>query len=440
MDSNWISLEHLGFSLYEAEKSGQVRKKSNKQLCFHMKAKDHRYINLNLKKDGGARHSQVKLSDIIAKAFLGPPSSNATEVIHIDGDTLNSHADNLQWGTKEEKRNVEREIYRCKNYVNNITLPNEEWKDCSVIGLTDYLASSLGRIYSMKTGKVLSGHQRPSGYWKVVIVEKSQNKTVSLHKIICSTFHGESPHPSYTIDHLDRDKSNNTPANLRWASRTDQNLNKNPTKFVKTVSRIRNNKIIQIYEEEDALEIFELDSYIIPETGAIFDGDLWIYSNLTDLDFENENWTSLDIDSTTIEVSNMGRIKSRYGKTIGYTSNNEYKSIKFSGKTYLVHRLIYIGFKGTIPDELVINHIDEDKTNNRLDNLEVITRSQNTVHSIASSRLNKSVNQLSLTGDFIATFPSIKAASEATGTCNAGISKVVRGNQKTSGGFIWRYA
>ena len=99
-----------------------------------------------------------------------------------------------------------------------------------------------------------------------------------------------------------------------------------------------------------------------------------------------------------------------------------------------------MAFKGLISDELVVNHMDEDKLNNRLDNLEIVTRSQNTVHSIASSRLNKSVNQLSLTGNFIATFPSIKAASEATGTCNVGISKVIRGNQKTSGGYIWQYA
>ena len=117
-----------------------------------------------------------------------------------------------------------------------------------MIGLPDYLASSFGRIYTMKTGKVLSGHIRPSGYIKVAIVQDSQNKVISVHKIICRTFHGESPDPSYTVDHIDRDKSNNTPVNLRWASRTDQNLNKNPTKFANTVARIRDNKIIQIYE------------------------------------------------------------------------------------------------------------------------------------------------------------------------------------------------
>jgi len=441
MEVYWVPLAHLGFSIYEAERSGVVRKIISKDLCFHMKAKDHRYINLNLKRDGGTRHSQVKLSDIIAKAFLGPPSGDVTEVIHIDGDMFNSHADNLKWGTKEEKRDSERGIYRNKNYVDNITLPGEEWRDCSVIGLQDYLASSFGRIYTMKTGKVLSGNLRPSGYIKVDIVQNSQNKVISVHKIICGTFHGESPDPSYTVDHIDRDKSNNTPDNLRWASRTDQNLNKNPTKFAKTVSRIRNNKIIQIYEEEDALEIFELDSYIIPGTGAMFDGDLWIYSNLTDLDFDGERWGSLFIDDIIIEVSDKGRVKSRYGKTIGYNNNEGYKCIKFSGKSYLVHRLVMMAFKGKIPQKLVVNHIDEDKTNNHLDNLEIVTRAQNTIYSIKSgSGLIKAVNQLSLTGEIVTTFPSIKAASDSTGVSYTGISKVVNGNQKTSGNYTWQYA
>ncbi|CAH6421696.1 HNH endonuclease [uncultured virus] len=437
---DWRSLAHLGFSMYEAEKSGLVRKITNKQLCFHMKAKDHRYVNLNLKRDGGTRHSQVKLSDLIANIFIGLPPTPDSEVIHIDGDTFNSHVNNLKWGTKEEKRDVERGIYRSTSYLTNISLPNEEWKDCSTIGLQDYLASSFGRIYSMKTGKVLSGNMRPDGYWKVDIVQNSQNKKISTHKIVCRTFHGDSSDPSYTVDHIDRNKSNNLPSNLRWASRSDQNLNKNPVKFVKTVARIRNNFIIQIYEEDDALELFELDSFVIPETGIMFDGDLWIYTNLTNLDFEGEQWASLHIDEITIEVSNTGRVKSRYGKTIGYTSNEGYKSIKLSGKSYLVHRLVVMAFKGKIPDELVVNHIDEDKTNNRLDNLEIVTKSENTNYSIKpGNNLIKSVKQLSLTGEVIATFPSIKEASDSTGVSYSGISKVVRGTQKTSGNFMWQY-
>jgi hypothetical protein len=438
---DWRSLDHLGFSLYEAEISGVVRKRNNKCICFQMQAKDHKYINLNLKPDGGLRHSQVKVDELIAKTFLGPNPKLDSVVIHIDGNHLNSYANNLRWGTKEEKRHSEKEIYRSNDYLTTLTLSNEEWIDCSTISLPDYFASSLGRIYSMKIGKILSGNLRPDGYLKVDIVQNGKSRKISVHKIICRTFHGESPNPSYTVDHIDRDKSNNLPNNLRWASRTEQNLNKDPYKFVTTVARIRYNKIIQIYEEEDALEIFELDSFTIPETGVLFDGDLWIYENLTNLDFIGENWVILNIDGNTIEISNMGRVKSRYGKTIGYTNNEGYKSIKFSGKSYLMHRLVVMAFNGNISNELVVNHLDGDKTNNCLSNLEVISRSENTIHGIRlGTKLTKSVKQLSLAGEVLATFSSIKEASDVTGVSYSGISKVVRGTNKTSGNFMWQYA
>lgn len=74
------------------------------------------------------------------------------------------------------------------------------------------------------------------------------------------------------------------------------------------VAQIRNNKIIQIYEEEDPLEIFEAELLIILYTWMIFDGDLWIYQNFTDLDFDQERWGSLNIDTTVLEISNMGKI------------------------------------------------------------------------------------------------------------------------------------
>ena len=283
----------------------------------------------------------------------------------------------MRWGTKEEKRSTEREVYRTNQYIMDVTLPNEEWRDCSIIGLADYLVSTIGRIYSMKTGKILLGNLRPDGYLKVDVVQISGKGKISIHKIVCRTFHGESPDPSYTVDHIDRNKSNNAPSNLRWASRSEQNRNKDPCKFALTVARIRDNKIIQIYEEEDAffgrspeknflgtesqkVELFEVESLIIPNTGMIFEGDLWIYENLTNLDFNGELWGSLNIDDVTVDVSNMGkrpqasnlghalhvlgRIKAKYGKTIGYTNNEGYKSIKFFGKSELrlcCNKLLY---------------------------------------------------------------------------------------------------
>ena len=111
-----------------------------------------------------------------------------------------------------------------------------------------------------------------------------------------------------------------------------------------------------------------------------------------------------------------------------------------------------MAFKGNIPAELIVNHIDRDKTNNRIDNLpcaktsfawrtlEIITKVENTIHAIKlGTKHTKPVRQLSLAGEIITTFLSITEASKATGVDNSGIGRVAKGNQNTAGNFLWQF-
>lgn len=81
--------------------------------------------------------------------------------------------------------------------------------------------------------------------------------------------------------------------------------------------------------------------------------------------------------STTGLVRNIktGRIKSQRLDRYGYNRVTLYPS----SKTYTIHRLVMLTFK---PDEKNenINHIDGDKTNNNIDNLEWCTVSHNSKH------------------------------------------------------------
>jgi len=56
-----------------------------------------------------------------------------------------------------------------------------------------------------------------------------------------------------------------------------------------------------------------------------------------------------------------------------------------------------------------------------------------------SQAISKSVKQLSLDGDLIAVFDSMKQAGETLGIFKQGISLCCKGKQKTSGGFFWKY-
>ena len=62
------------------------------------------------------------------------------------------------------------------------------------------------------------------GYLVVGLSKDSKQKTVKLHQIVAWILVGN-PENKPTVDHIDRDKLNNRPTNLRWATVTEQNNN-----------------------------------------------------------------------------------------------------------------------------------------------------------------------------------------------------------------------
>lgn len=81
-----------------------------------------------------------------------------------------------------------------------------------------------------------------------------------------------------------------------------------------------------------------------------------------------------------------GNMRKVGGKTLSQkTKKNKYKEVALYlepqlGKSMYVHRLVYMAFKGEIQNGMHINHIDGDKSNNNISNLELVTPSENTIH------------------------------------------------------------
>ena len=82
-------------------------------------------------------------------------------------------------------------------------------------------------------------------------------------------------------------------------------------------------------------------------------------------------------------VHSDGRIKKKDGSGYmrTYSTDKGYLLLELTvngkRKRTSIHRLIWEAFNGPIPDGLTIDHIDNDKTNNRLDNLQLLTNAEN---------------------------------------------------------------
>lgn len=112
------------------------------------------------------------------------------------------------------------------------------------------------------------------------------------------------------------------------------------------------------------------------------------------LNTDNEIWKPVPDFERFYEASTHGNIRNLREKVMKtYAINSGYQALKFTingdRTSHLVHRLVALTFLDN-PDELPeVNHIDEDKTNNRLDNLEWKSSSGNKQHSIATGTYDK---------------------------------------------------
>ena len=158
----------------------------------------------------------------------------------------------------------------------------------------------------------------------------------------------------------------------------------------------------------------------------------------------NEVWKTIT-DFPNYQVSNMGRVKSlnKYhgsNERILKPIKNKYGYLQVHLKhnnSTLIHRLVANAF---IPNDNLfkteINHKSEDKTDNRVENLEWCDRQYNVEYSQA-----RQVNQYSLDGKtLIKAFPSTKEIERQLGFANNNISACCNGKIKTAYGFIWKYA
>lgn len=166
-----------------------------------------------------------------------------------------------------------------------------------------------------------------------------------------------------------------------------------------------------------------------------------------------EIWKTIP-NNTNYEVSNYGRVRSKdraiktsdgkvrklKGKVIKGKINKGYSIVSLGrNENVSIHRLVATTFLDNPNNYQCINHIDGNKQNNNVSNLEWCDYSQNLVHAYKTglNPIPKRVRQFTLSGKFVKDWESASQCERELGFNHRKISKCCNGKADTHRGYRW---
>ena len=158
-----------------------------------------------------------------------------------------------------------------------------------------------------------------------------------------------------------------------------------------------------------------------------------------------EVWKDIEGYDGLYQVSSCGRVKnSRTGRVLkavkdiyGYLIVNLYKNGKRIN--YKVHRLVAQTFIPNPENKPQVNHLDEDKENNHVENLEWCTAKENNNHGEHNLRVSKINSKPIICIETGIEYYGTNECARQMGLHQSNITKVLKGKYKTTGGYTFKY-
>lgn len=353
------------------------------------------------------------LGRLVAEAFIPKDTEEQTLVVRIDNNPNNNKVSNLKWitdrdnskrvwevrrangttgagvvrGPRKRENIVESINYVLKDNEKQIVLQNE---------LIPYSIDTEGNVKNLKTGKYLKGSILHT-YKYINFRWDGHNKNKAVHRLVAEAFL-PNPNNLAIVDHIDGDRLNNNIQNLRWVTAQENAANKHSD--------------INITKPE-----FENVAFSSQE-------------------LQNEYWASYN----DYQVSNLGRVKGKRLDILqGHNADCGY--ITYGGDHILGQVLVWSAFNGEKPQGYEINHINGNKHDNRLINLELVTHKENMQKAATTTNAwnFKPVGEFDSDGNLLNTYNNASEAGRAINILPSSMRNTIRRNGKCYNGLYYRY-
>ena len=349
---------------------------------------------------------------------------------------------------------------------------NETWKEIN--NFSKYEISNYGNLKNKDTQQKLQPSIK-SGYLCTSLTDNNGiRKSVKIHRLVALNFISN-PENKETVNHKNHNREDNNVNNLEWMTTTEQNNHKRKCK--KEIQELVSSRPVWRVDK-DTNETIELYQTIRFASQWVFDNKLtsitefnngnniktkicavarckrntafgykWKYDDTNDNKYNDEEWEEIPCEIVDgikgYKISNYGRVKNHKGKiTQGSNHESGYLWVSISPKQYLLHRLVAKVFIPNPENKEQVNHIDGNKINACVNNLEWCSNKENSQHA-HDNGLNpntKSIIQYDIDMNKINEFKSQKEASNILNISYSSINKCCKDKMKSTNGFIFKFA